>query len=177
MEPATHSAAAADASDGPSKFVPFHRVVPYAIAACLMAIGISQALQIVDLKKKLATSSTETARLRQTVALMSLRVAMLEAKDPTYASSKIMIAWDAYLHRGVLALQDLSAPPAGHDYQLWVLDPNALGPISAGLITGGKSFDAQQITTDNPGFAVSLEPTGGSPAPTGPILFAVAPGP
>jgi anti-sigma-K factor RskA len=74
-------------------------------------------------------------------------------------------------------LQDLLAAPAGHDYQLWVLDPNALGPISAGLITGARSFDAQQITTDNPGFAISLEPAGGSPEPTGPILFAVAPGP
>src|ERR1700733_8672853 len=127
MEPATHSAAAADASDGPSKFVPFHRVVPYAIAACLMAIGISQALQIVDLKRKLATTSTETGRLRQSLAPMSLRVAMLEAKDTAYAPSKIIIAWDAYQHRGTLALRDLFAAPAGHDYQLWVLDPNALG--------------------------------------------------
>jgi anti-sigma-K factor RskA len=175
MEPAIQSAA--DAKDGASTIVPFHRVVPYAIAACLMAIGISQALQIIDLKKKLAITSTDDGRLQQTVALMSLRVAILEAKDPAYASSRIMIAWDAYQHRGVLALQDLSAAPAGHDYQLWVLDPNALGPISAGLITGPRSFDAQPITTDNPGFAVSLEQAGGSPAPVGPILFAVAPGP
>ena len=177
MESPIHSAAAADASDGPSKFVPLHRIVPYAIAACLMAIGISQSLQIIDLKKKLATTSTDAGRLRHTVALMSLRVATLEAKDPAYAASKVLVAWDAYQHRGVLAVQDLAAPPAGHDYQLWVLDPNALGPISAGLVTCATSFEVHQITTDNPGFAVSLEPAGGSPAPVGPILFAVAPGP
>jgi len=175
MEPAPHSADVA--SDGAAKFIPLHRVVPYAIAACLMVIGISQALQIVALQKQLATTSMENGRLRQTVALMSLRVAMLEAKDPAFAAAKITIAWDSYQHRGMLALQDLSAAPTGHDYQLWVLDPNALSPVSAGLITGARSFDAPLISTDNPGFAISLEPAGGSPAPTGPILFAVAPGP
>ena len=175
MEPALHSAAGA--SDGSSKMVPFHRIVPYAIAACLMAIGISQALQIINLKKELAATRADAGRLRRTVDLMSLRVAMLEAKDPSYGSSKIMVAWDAYQRRGMLTMQDLSAPPAGHDYQLWVLDPNAPGPISAGLVTGTRSFDAQSISTDNPGFAISLEPAGGSPTPTGPILFAVAPGP
>ena len=125
MEPAIHPAAVA--SDGSPKLVPFHRVVPYAIAACLMAIGISQALQIVDLKKKLATTNADAARLRRTVDLMGLRVAMLEAKDPSYASSKIMVAWDPYQHQGSHGLDKLP-PPAGHDYQLWVLDPEAQAP-------------------------------------------------
>ena len=41
---------------------------------------------------------------------------------------------------------------------------------------GGRSFDVDLISTTQPGFAISLEPSGGVPAPTGPILFAVAPG-
>ena len=160
----------------PSKIVPFHRIVPYAIAACLMAIGISQALQIMHLKKQLLTTTIDADRLRESNALMGIRLAMLEAKDPAYTSSRVVVAWDPYQHRGVVGLQGLPTAPAGHDYQLWVLDPNAPGPISAGLINGARAFATEPVSTENPGFAISLEPTGGSPSPTGPILFAVAPG-
>jgi anti-sigma-K factor RskA len=96
--------------------------------------------------------------------------------DVSYASSHVIVAWDPVQHRGVVSMQDLPMPPAGHDYQLWVLDPKAPSPISAGLITGSRSFDVAPVSTTNPGFAVSLEPSGGRPSPTGPILFAVAPG-
>jgi len=164
------------AGKGTSKIISFPALIPYAIAACLMILGIAQAVRIGDLKQKLAVTSMDAEKMRQSNALMTLRLAMLEAKDATYASSKVMVAWDPYQHRGMVALQDLPVPPAGHDYQLWVLDPNAPAPISAGLITGARAFDTQPISTENPGFAISLEPTGGSPSPTGPILFAVAPG-
>jgi hypothetical protein len=174
MEPALHSAP--DANDGASTLFPFHRVLPYAIAACLMALGITQSVQIGHLKRKLAATSLDAKKMRQSNAFTNLRLTVLDAKDAAYASSKVMVAWDPYQHLGTVALQDLPLPPAGHDYQLWVLDPNAPAPISAGLITGGRSFSTPSISTENPGFALSLEPTGGSSSPTGPILFAVAPG-
>jgi hypothetical protein len=159
----------------------FPRWVPYGIAACLMILGISLALQILDLKSQLLATRADATRLRESNALMGLRLATLEAKDaakdPSYVLSKIMVAWDSYQHRGVVAMQDLPTPPAGHDYQLWVLDPAAEAPISAGLITGSRSFTVKPLSTQNPGFAISLEPSGGSPVPTLPILFAVAPGP
>jgi anti-sigma-K factor RskA len=159
-----------------SNIFSIHTLLPYAIAACLMILGISQAVRIGDLKQKLAVASLDAEKMRQSDSLTTLRLATLEAKDPAYASSKVMVAWDSYRHRGMVALQGLPVSPAGRDYQLWVLDPNAPAPISAGLITGARAFATQPISTENPGFAVSLEPTGGSPSPTGPILFAVAPG-
>jgi anti-sigma-K factor RskA len=58
-----------------------------------------------------------------------------------------------------------------------VLDPQALAPVNAGVITASRSFAVQPVGTQSPGFAISLEPSGGRPEPTGPILFAVAPGP
>jgi anti-sigma-K factor RskA len=160
-----------------SKIIPFHPWLPYAIAACLMALGILQALQIGTLKSQLVNESANVKRLSASNALIGLRLQTLEAKDTSYSSSQIMVAWDPYQHRGVVALQNLPAPPAGHDYQLWVLDPSAPAPISAGLITASRPFAVQPVSTESPGFAISLEPTGGRPEPTGPILFAVAPGP
>jgi anti-sigma-K factor RskA len=160
-----------------AKIIPFHQWVPYAIAACLMALGISQALQIDGLKSELSATQVDAGHLRASNALIGLRLATLEAKDAAYASSRILVAWDPYEHRGVVSMQDLPTPPAGHDYQLWVLDPGAPAPLSAGLISDSRPFTVKPVTTSTPGFAISLEPSGGRPEPTGPILFAVAPGP
>jgi anti-sigma-K factor RskA len=158
------------------KIVPFPQWLPFAIAAGLMVLGICQTVQIFHLKTQLLTTSTDAEQLRHSNALLGLRIATLQAQDATYVASRITVAWDPYEHRGVIALQDLPLPPAGKDYQLWVLDPNAPSPVSAGLITAARPFHTDPISTQNPGFAISLEPAGGSPSPTGPILFAVAPG-
>jgi anti-sigma-K factor RskA len=165
------------ASRAKPKIISLHHWLPYAIAACLMILGITQATQITALKAQLLAESTAVDRLAQSNALADLRLQTLEAKDAAYASSKIMVAWDPYRHRGVVAMQDLPPPPAGRDYQLWVLDPRALAPINAGLITASRPFAVPPVSTQTPGFAISLEPGGGRPEPTGPILFAVAPGP
>jgi anti-sigma-K factor RskA len=152
------------------------RLLPYVIAAGLMALGISQALQIVALKSQLLATRADVNQLQASNALIGLRLATLEARDSAYASSTIMVAWDPNQHRGVVSLQNLPTPPAGRDYQLWVLDPAAETPVSAGVISGSRPFAVAPVSTQNPGFAISLEPGGGSPIPTGPILFAVAPG-
>lgn len=161
---------------GAAKIFSFTQLFPYAIAACLMALAISEAVQIVRLKKTLAVTSLDAQKLRESNELMGLRVAVLEAKDAAYSTSQVTVAWDPYQHRGLVSLRDLPPPPAGKDYQLWLLDPNAAGPISAGMITGAKPFETPQVSVSSPGFAITLEPAGGSPAPTSPILFAVSPG-
>jgi anti-sigma-K factor RskA len=170
-----------DARGTASKIISFSRWVPYAIAAGLMFLAISQARQILHLKSQLLAAHADAARLRESNALIGLQLILLEPKDATLdaspAASKIVIVWDPYRHRGVVATQSLPAPPVGHDYQLWVLDPDAEAPISAGVIRGPGPFTVKPVNTPTPGFAVSLEPSGGSPLLTGPILFAVAPGP
>jgi anti-sigma-K factor RskA len=153
------------------------RWVPHLVAAGLMSLGIFQALQILALKSQLAATRADATRLRESNAFTGLRLSTLEAKDASYAAAKILIAWDPYQHRGVVGTGNLPTPPAGQAYQLWVLDPAAETPISAGLISGYRSFAVRPVSTQYPGFAISLEPSGGSPVLTGPILFAVAPGP
>lgn len=160
-----------------SKIIPFFRWIPYAIAACLMILGICEARQIADLKSQLVDAHADATRLRASNAFIGLRLTTLEAKDAAYASSKIMVAWDPYQHRGVVAIQNLPPPPAGYNYQLWVLDPGAEAPLHAGVLTGSRSFAVKPVSAPSPGFAISLEPDGDQPEPTGPILFAVAPGP
>jgi anti-sigma-K factor RskA len=152
--------------------------MPYAIAACLMAVGIYQIKWILALKQQLASVQSEVVALKQSNALIGLRLTTLEAKDAGYGSARIMVAWDPHLHRGVISFRKLPAPPADHDYQLWVLDPNAETPLNAGLISAdavSRPFAVGPVSVAGPGFAISLEPSGGQPTPGGPILFAIAP--
>jgi hypothetical protein len=168
-----------------SSLIPLSPWIPYAIAACLMLLGIYLARQIHNLNGELAAARETIARQQWQVtedaerkAFADLRVVPLEAKDPAYGSAQIMVAWNSPLHQGVVTVQNLPAPPAGFDYQLWVLDPHEPAPVSAGPLTaanGSRTFTIHPLDTERPGFAVSLEPAGGSPTPTGSILFAVAP--
>jgi len=70
--------------------------------------------------------------------------------------------------------------PAGTTYQAWLL--TATEPVSAGLFVPDESGRVMMVIQDPPrvprpvtGVAVTLEPTGGRPAPSGPTLLARAP--
>jgi hypothetical protein len=153
--------------------------MPYAVAAGLMLIALMLAIRIFALKAELQSLRTELGRADESLDMISLRLNSLEARDPAYQAARIAVAWDAFQHRGTITVQDLPAPAAGYNYQLWILDPGALTPLSAGLIQTDKpsaTFKAQSLSTVNPGFAITLEPDQGSPEPTGSILFAIEPG-
>jgi len=72
------------------------------------------------------------------------------------------------------------AAPAGTTYQAWLL--TATEPVSAGLFVPDQAGRVMMVIQDPPrvprpviGVAVTLEPTGGRPAPSGPTLLARAP--
>jgi anti-sigma-K factor RskA len=171
-----------------AKSISFHHWVAYAIAACLMILGITQAMQIRNLTAQnrnmqagMLADNVEMQKLRDSNDLDSLRMAMVPPADAAKTDAglmgtKIMVAWDPLQKRGVVATEGLPPAPPGHDYQLWVLDPKAEKPISAGTIDGSRCFAVMPVSSAAPGFAISMEPAGGMPSPTGPILFAVAPG-
>ncbi len=74
-----------------------------------------------------------------------------------------------------LVLQPIQAvaPGAGRAFELWAVPPQG-APRSLGLVSGQQATTVQRalLLKDTAAFAVSLEPSGGSPtgAPTGPIL-------
>ena len=168
-----------------SKIVMFSEWLPYAIAACLMALGVVQTSRVSNLKRALNDSrqNLEAAQAQKAdaearMSLTQLRLVALQPKDPAYATASVTVAWNASLKEGIVALHNLPAPPAGHDYQLWVLDSKASSPRSAGLVniaTTSRQFVAGSVGSSRPGFAISLEPSGGVSAPTGPILFVAPP--
>jgi anti-sigma-K factor RskA len=162
-----------------AKIIPFWTwAMPYAIAACLMALVLVQMAVIGRLRHSLNQEEYAVAKLQADDSMLQLRIADLKAMNANFINAKVMVAWDPVRHRGVITMANLPAPPPGHDYQLWVLDPTAQAPLSAGMLTSGaqaQGFAARRVNSMDPGFAISMEPTGGRTQPTpGQILFAVA---
>lgn len=80
---------------------------------------------------------------------------------------------------GVIQLANLSNIPDDKDYQLWVIKEGVEAPISAGVFNienrpGGTIYIDELVETDRSlinAFAVSIEPKGGMPQPTGDIVL------
>ncbi|MBI3046776.1 MAG: anti-sigma factor [Acidobacteria bacterium] len=81
----------------------------------------------------------------------------------------------------VFTASNLPPLPAGRVYQVWVV-PAAQAPISAGLLTPDPAGAGQSYFNTPPDIpppaavAVSIEPAGGVPAPTGAIYLVGKPG-
>lgn len=85
------------------------------------------------------------------------------------------ILWDSNENRAVLQLANLPPPPGDKDYQLWLIKDGG-NPISAGVFNfdepGSDMFFKVEHLDEAPSplentFAVTLEPKGGVPQPTG----------
>ncbi len=165
-------------------------VLAWASLAAAAALAVATGLiwmQAGHLKDELAANRRELNQLEQRLAeeqrwaqvlnAPGARVAVLE---PTPAGShdlKARATYDPATRRAVVIFENFT-PPAGRDYQLWAILGAA--PASLGVIRVDQSGSAV-LRLENVGdpamlnaFAVSLEPTGGSPnpaAPSGPVVM------
>ncbi len=94
------------------------------------------------------------------------------------------IIWDPERKTAILHVSKLPAAPSDKDYQLWFLDKNKQ-PVSAGVFsvteTDENYFKVSEIPVpdskkDIAAFAVTIEPKGGVPQPTGAMYLLGAPG-
>jgi anti-sigma-K factor RskA len=154
-------------------------VLPYVLAVCLMGLVLFQTVLILNLHRRLnAAHAVAMAATVHHDMPPAMELADL-APQGDHGKAKVMVAWDPQRCCGMVTMDDMPPPPPGHDYQLWVLDPSKKTPVNAGVVARGvksQHFIAGEVRMNGrPGFAVSLEPAGGMPTPTGTILFAVAP--
>ena len=130
-----------------------------------------------DSERRLQESTSETSAVRQRLAVLTAADAFelrLVGQPPArQASARAFVSST----RGLLfAASNLPALPAGRTYQIWYLTRGA--PISAGLMQPdpqGNATEAFVVPADlatPAGMAVSLEPDGGVPAPSGAIYLA-----
>ena len=132
--------------------------------------------QSADLASRLQTSETALAqRVLRARVLESEDVQMMQlGGQGPQPGARAKVFWSPAARRGVLMAANLAPLPPDRQYELWVfLDGK---PVNAGVFdpdTEGRALfeskDFPQPAAQN--FAVTVEPRGGMPAPTGPIVL------
>lgn len=121
-------------------------------------------------RKQLGTFSTAN-RILATPGLETVRLAGLEAAPE--ASALVLVAADG--GKAVFYASNLAQVEADKTYQLWVIAAGQ--PVPAGVFTVNKSGAASvildKLAAEAPieAWAVTIEPAGGVPQPTGPMVL------
>ncbi len=152
-------------------------VLPWVLAAGFALTTGALWMELTQWRNEALTLRQESLDLRNRDSLAKVTIASLSAQVEAFAKSTAVIVWDAEKQRGIIRLANLPRPEAGKDYQLWVIDPRYPNPVNGGVVPIDKDGDARvAFTADQPikkaaKFAISIEPTGGVPKATGPIVL------
>jgi anti-sigma-K factor RskA len=152
-----------------------------AAAAVVAYLGVT----VAELRRELAAVTREAAELRIEVARQQDLVALLRAPDTQVIalaglapspSARGRMWWQPATRRGFFVTAGLPPAPPGTSYQLWVISGGT--PRSAGVFALEPDGSATLAVSPGPEagaaevFAVTLEPAGGRPAPSGPMYLA-----
>jgi anti-sigma-K factor RskA len=166
------------------------RAFAAAAALLLVAVGLDDARQRRQGEELRSQSAELVGRLQLTETALAervLRARVLESDDVQMMllggkgpqpDARARVFWSPRAKRGILVASNLAALPTDRQYELWVfLDGK---PVNAGVFDVDASGRALFESTDFPApgaqnFAVTVEPRGGLPAPSGPIVLVGAP--
>ena len=139
-------------------------------AAIVIAVGV--AVYVVRLQRQVGELQAQFDQAQATTAVLAAPdLARIDLQGQSAApGARARALWSR--SRGlVFTAANLPPAPAGKAYQVWVVTAQA--PISAGLLTANSSGLGTQYYMTPPDIAapvavaVTLEPAGGVPAPTG----------
>jgi anti-sigma-K factor RskA len=149
----------------------------FALASVLLWLHNEQLnRQIAELRITVDQQQKQIAQAHEVAELMTARdtVVVSLALQKNQPEGTARVVYNA--QRGMLVYDGNLAPtPSGKSYQLWLV-PMSGAPISAGVFNPVNGEMNSIMTKVPPGtaakaFAVTLEPAGGMPAPTGPMIL------
>ncbi|MFZ2022094.1 MAG: anti-sigma factor [Terracidiphilus sp.] len=138
---------------------------------------LDRARQLKQLQAQLSQNEAALQAMGQvTGAPDSAQITLLQ--QPGGPPGQAHVTYNARLGLGVYSGQ-IAPAPAGKSYQLWLV-PASGAPVNAGLV-GANQGNGAVVMRLTPGlaakaFAVTLEPQGGVPQPTGPKVLVGAAG-
>jgi anti-sigma-K factor RskA len=143
-----------------------------AAAAVVGVLGIGAAATTYTVQEqRLGEERAAVAQARQQAgriqAVLAAPDAALRAGELTGGGRVSIVVSDSE-DAGVVVLADAPAPGPDRAYQLWLVPDDSVTPVSAGVLPAGQVEATQLIegVRGRAAFAVSLEPAGGSPAPS-----------
>ena len=154
-------------------------VLSGAMAAGLAAVAVGWSVSS-TYEKRLDALARDAEQLRAELRGQQAVIAILRdpatqvvalAGLPPAPAARARMMWHAKAG-GVFVATGLPAPPEGKEYQLWAI-AGTNAPVSAGVFTVDASGTGSLAVRPLPGvstvnaFAVTLEPAGGLPAPSG----------
>jgi anti-sigma-K factor RskA len=134
------------------------------------------ARQVADLDAELAAARTEGRRLAralEVVAAPGMRPVVLAALGGRPGSGRAFV--DPASRRAVFVAAGLPALPADRDYELWFIADGK--PVPAGVFdvdaAGRARLEVEQVAPPEhiDAWAVTVEPAGGKPQPTGDMVL------
>jgi anti-sigma-K factor RskA len=172
---------------------------PWLAAAASLILAAYLGVDGVRVRNELALVRTELREARAEAAATAIRLtALQQASDRSQSAFAVLVAPDvaridlaaqpgqapgangrAFWSRTrgmVFSATALPPPPPGRTYQVWVVTKNP-APISAGLVEPDKDgrvnavFATPADIAQPVAVAVTIEPAGGVPAPTGPKVL------
>jgi len=160
--------------------------VTFAALAMVLGFGlyVTNLLNTIDTQnQRLLAIQGELNRKEELLNVLAAKQVemVLMSGVPNFPVGYGKIIWDPDRKVAILQVSNLPPVPTDKDYQLWVIKGNQ--PISAGVFAVGTSepayFKIEQLAVTNPkeiaAFAITLEPKGGVPAPTGAMYMAGSP--
>ena len=152
-------------------------MLPWALAAGFAVTTAAFWMERSQLQQETVALQTRIHDLSERDTVSQLKIALLSAQVDAYAKASAVIVWDPQKQRGILKLANVPKPESGKDYQLWVIDPKYPQPVNGGLVPVSSdglarvSFTPDQPISKAVKFAISVEPAGGVPKATGPIIL------
>jgi anti-sigma-K factor RskA len=145
---------------------PARRAFPALVAAVLVFVALGMGV----VARNAIVDRNRAEDLLTVLAALDAQVAPLEGSA---TPATLRVVWSPSLEASVVLGTDLPRPDSDQVYELWVL--SAEGPRSAGVFRPADDGRIEQRlglpAVPEGGWGVTIEPAGGSPQPTGDILF------
>lgn len=159
-----------------------------AAAAIFLIASLTFAYVTFDLSETVDSQQSQITELQSQLDRQEQLLTVLSGREVTLVNMNGLdpspegygkIIWDPDQGEAVLQLANLPAPPQDKDYQLWLIKAGQ-NPISAGVFNFEQPstdlfFRVEQLNEEpsegSNTFAVTLEPKGGVPQPTGDMFL------
>ncbi|WP_415948866.1 anti-sigma factor [Streptomyces sp. KLOTTS4A1] len=145
---------------------PFPVVAAAAVLALIATVLLGSRLGTVE--ERLDQERARARAIKQVLAAPDSRT----TGERFPGGGSISVVLSPQLQRAVVTVTGLGEPPGGKDHQLWLGGRGELR--SPGLLEGDEPLVAGHLDACVTSLFVTVEPGGGSPAPTGGLLFQLA---